>query len=103
MGTCVRALLGASLLLLVPGQGPAEKPKERSNLKGNKYTAVCLAFSPTGAQLATGGGPRGGEPGKAGELKLWDVGTGKERATLKGHTELVTAVAFASDGKTLAS
>jgi WD40 repeat protein len=36
-------------------------------------------------------------------VKLWDVATGKERATLKGHEGAVYAVAFAPDGDTLAS
>jgi WD40 repeat protein len=36
-------------------------------------------------------------------IKLWDVATGKERATLKGHTQRVWSVAYSPDGKTLAS
>ena len=36
-------------------------------------------------------------------MKLWDVTTGKELATLKGHTGKVFSVAFAADGKTLAT
>jgi WD40 repeat protein len=34
---------------------------------------------------------------------LWDVATGKEKATLKEHTKSVTSVAFSPDGMTLAS
>jgi WD40 repeat protein len=36
-------------------------------------------------------------------VKLWDVATGKERATLKGHDRNVWAVAFSADGKLLAA
>ena len=38
-----------------------------------------------------------------GTIKVWDVGTGRERATLKGHTSLVTTVGFSANGKTLVS
>jgi WD40 repeat protein len=40
--------------------------------------------------------------GKPGEIHLWDVATGKEQATLKGHTDWVFSVAYSPDGKTLA-
>jgi WD40 repeat protein len=36
-------------------------------------------------------------------VKLWDVGTGKELAALKGHTKMTSAVVFSPDGKTLAT
>ena len=38
-----------------------------------------------------------------GMLTVWDLATGKPRATLDSHTGLILAVAFAPDGKTLVS
>ena len=32
-------------------------------------------------------------------LKVWDLATGRDRRTLTGHTELVTALAVTPDGK----
>jgi WD40 repeat protein len=36
-------------------------------------------------------------------VKLWDTGTWKESATLEGHADIVSAVAFTPDGKRLAT
>jgi WD40 repeat protein len=37
-------------------------------------------------------------------VRLWDVATGKPLvAPLRGHTALISAVAFSPDGKTIAS
>ena len=54
-----------------------------------------MAFSPDGKTLASGSMDK--------TIKLWDVATGKEQATLKGHTGWVSSVAYSPDGKTLAS
>jgi WD40 repeat protein len=54
-----------------------------------------VALSPDGRLLARA------RPG--GVVQLWDVGADKEVGQLKGHRADVTALAFASDGKTLTS
>ena len=36
-------------------------------------------------------------------VRLWDPATGRQLRELTGHTNLVHAVAFAPDGRTLAS
>jgi WD40 repeat protein len=55
----------------------------------------AVAFSSDGKTLASGGGNW--------MVKLWDVDTRKELATLSGHTGAVRSLAFAPYGQTLAS
>ena len=84
---------------------------ERATLKGHVGPILCLAFSPDSRALASGGeGPWVGGKGRrtwipTGEVKLWDVGTGKERVALDGHRlgRPVSRVAFTADGKGLAA
>ena len=54
-----------------------------------------VAFSPDGKTLASGGGDN--------VIHLWDIGTGKRKMTLTGHTHWGFSLAFSPDGKTLAS
>jgi WD40 repeat protein len=56
---------------------------------------TCLAFSPDGQTLASGGWDD--------SVRLWDVGTGIERHKMHAHPGMVAAVAFSPDGKVLAS
>jgi WD40 repeat protein len=53
-----------------------------------------VAFSRDGKTLATGGTLR--------HIRLWDVASGAERATLRGHTLPVWSMAFSADGRALA-
>ena len=74
----------------------ADEPKViHGNLRGLRN---LLTFSPDGAILI-GSGMEGWDV----LIKLWDVETGNQLATLTGHTDNITTLVFSHDGKTLAS
>jgi WD40 repeat protein len=86
--------------------------KKKWKVTGHPESFASVAFSPNSKLLASGsvmpysGGGSGETPAKVkawGEIKLWDVGTGKELLHLKGHASNVKSVAFSPDGKLLAS
>jgi WD40 repeat protein len=64
-------------------------------LPGHKADVLCLAFSPDGNLLASGG--------QDNTIRLWEMATKREVTTLWGHEGPVNAVAFSPDGKTLAT
>jgi WD40 repeat protein len=77
-------------------------------LEGHKGQVMSVAFSPTTDLLASAGqGPlhRGNSRTLAdlGEVKLWDVKSGREKFALAGHPQGVLAIAFSPDGTVLAS
>jgi WD40 repeat protein len=79
--------------------------EELRTLEGLSQPTYAVAFSPDGKTLAGGGGDWNdlGQPsGSSGEVVLWDVGAGRKRTTLPGPLEIVTGLAFAPDGRTLA-
>jgi WD40 repeat protein len=65
----------------------------RSEARGKGLSVLYLAFSPDGGLLATAA---------TGTVTVWEVGTGRQRATLGGRTDHVECLAFAPDGTALA-
>jgi WD40 repeat protein len=55
-----------------------------------------FAFSPDGKVIAAGNR-------EDHAIRLWDVTTGRERAVLRGHEGIVTALHFSPDGRLLLS
>ncbi|HWQ31514.1 MAG TPA: serine/threonine-protein kinase [Blastocatellia bacterium] len=62
---------------------------------GHDNHVLCVAFSPDGAQLLTGGMDN--------TARLWDRASGRLLATLRGHSDWVWSVKFSPDGKTIAT
>jgi len=81
------AWLGVVCLGLLPVASlSAQEPKLRATLKGHTDAVVAVAFSPDGMTLASAS--------YDGTLKLWDMTTGKERATLGEYKGCLGCVAF---------
>ena len=91
--------------------------QEKAKLPGHHDPVSGLAFSPDGQTLASGEGdpshlflPKeelksrpGGARARPGEIKLWDLATKLERASLRRHSGPVYCLAYRPDGQELAS
>jgi WD40 repeat protein len=83
--------------------------EELFRLEADPHQLNCATFSPDGRILATGGGDtRGGGPSpvpaRNGDLRLWDVGTGRLLVRYNRHWRgPIEAVAFSPDGRLVAS
>jgi WD40 repeat protein len=75
----------------VAGTGVKQKSFEVAG-GGNVY---CLALSPDGKTLVTGGDDK--------SIRVWDVNSAKVVRTLQGHADEITSLAFSNDGTQLAS
>lgn len=99
LGVIENPAAGASTGMVAQEQPPkTDQPviTKRAFLEGHTGEYVrCVAFSSDGKTLASGSDDT--------TVKLWNVATGKEKATLRGHTDEVWFVAFLPDGKTVVS
>src|SRR5438552_4188067 len=64
-------------------------------LRGHVGSVHAVAFSPDCGALVSGG--------RDGEVKVWDVATGRLLRTLQAEWMQVQAVAFSPDGQTIAA
>lgn len=62
---------------------------------GHSRGLACVAFSASGALLASGSNDK--------TIKLWNANTGECIRTFEGHTDLVRSLAFDEDRKRLVS
>jgi WD40 repeat protein len=53
-----------------------------------------MAVSPDGKSVAIAQGP---------EIRVWNLTSGRQLLTFRGHTDAVTSIALSPDGRTLAS
>ena len=80
------------------------RARETAVLRGHREAVPSVAFSPDGKTLASGSGTFDEQRGWLnGEIKLWDVASGREKATFRGHQSPVLSLMFSPDGRTLAS
>ncbi len=83
---------------VLPGKG---RPFRALAITPDSKTVIAAGGGDT--RTGTLGGSFGPNADKPGDLILWDLATGKERASWSGHPAMVQALAVSRDGQLLAS
>jgi WD40 repeat protein len=88
------AMMVAGNVAFSKATGARADDGEFKTLEGHKDGVRCVAFSPDGDKLASGG--------EDGELRIWDVSTGKsERLPADPKRGRIHALKYSADGKKL--
>ena len=83
------------LVVSFPSDNVMWRDRLQSVLPGHPGGTSGIAFSPSGECLISGG--------TDGQVRVWEVKSGRELRTLPGHTDAVSAVAVHRDGRTFTS
>jgi hypothetical protein len=67
----------------------------RMTLIGHEGLVRCVAFTPDGSKVVSGGQDK--------TIRIWDVKTGKELVIIKAHDEYVSSIAISPNGRQIAS
>src|SRR5438067_172602 len=98
---------GASMSAFLQARStlPPDEPHLLHLLRSHKHPVCAVAFSPDGKLLASAGGSSfdPDEEGRDCSIRVWSCATWKEARRLLGHPARVTSLAFAPNGKMLAS
>ena len=87
-----------SLVTVLIGYSVSTAAEDATLAKQSRWV-TSAAFINNGSQLATGGGES--LLYRAGDIKIWDVKSGAQAASLEGQPTIVWSIAATADGKTL--